>query len=233
MSRDRAYFLLRKLHSLTGIVPAGVFLLSHCLINSGALLGERAFTDGVRTVNSLPYLPYIEIGGIMIPLAFHGVIGLYMVFVQASYNNGSYNYSRNWWYLFQRITGVLVFAFLCWHLWDTWIAKELGQIRLEEFYRHLGAGMSGELVYRAIFIVGTLAVSVHLANGIWGFCASWGIFQSRRAQRLASWAFAVFGVLFFAVWLNIIYHFTTGGSNIIPVQENPYEYTEQFAQGDQ
>ena len=40
MSRDRAYFILRKAHSLTGIIPVGTFLLAHLFLNSSALLGE-------------------------------------------------------------------------------------------------------------------------------------------------------------------------------------------------
>ena len=31
---DKHYFLLRRLHSLTGIVPIGIFLLAHLTTNS-------------------------------------------------------------------------------------------------------------------------------------------------------------------------------------------------------
>ncbi len=225
MSRDRTYFLLRKLHSLTGIIPVGAFLCAHLYINSGALLGECEFTEGVRTINSLPYLPYIEIGGILVPLAFHAFIGLYMVFVQSRYNNMTYNYSRNWWYSLQRLTGVLVFAFLAWHLWDLFIAKELGQLRLHQFYGHLGNGMSGDRVYLMLFVVGCLVASFHFTNGLWGFLASWGLVQSRRAQRVASWVLVAAGLVMFVAWLNIIIHFASGGSNAVPVQEPPRECT--------
>ncbi len=210
-----------------------MFLISHLLINSGALLGRTSFTEGVRTVNSLPYLPYIEIFGIITPLVFHGLLGLYMVFIQARYNPMSYNYSRNWWYTIQRISGVALFAFLAFHLWDTLIAKSLGHLPMERFYMHLMDGMSQDMVYLTIFIVGTLAASFHLSNGLWGFCASWGILQSRRAQRTAGWMLGLSGVVLFALWFNIIYHFATGGVNAIPVQEPPLENSAaQLALGD-
>lgn len=233
MSRDRTYFIVRKLHSLTGLVPVGVFLCAHLFINSGALLGECEFTEGVRGVNSLPYLPYIEFGGILLPLLFHGIIGLYIVIVQAKYNNFAYNYSRNWWYTIQRFTGVLTFAFIAWHLWDMFIAKLLGQMHLNEFYGHLDSNMSGDRLYLALYIVGTLVSTFHFSNGLWGFFASWGLFQSRRAQRVASWGFTAVGVVLFVAWINIIFHFATGGTNVVPVQEPPRDcVTTQLAAGE-
>jgi succinate dehydrogenase/fumarate reductase cytochrome b subunit (b558 family) len=192
-------------------------------INSGALLGECAFTDGVVAVNGLPYLPYIEIFGIVVPIAFHALLGLWMIVVQARYNPLAYNYPRNWWYTIQRLTGVLLIGFLVWHLWDTVVAKVLGHLHLEDFYGHLTAGMSSNLVYLAFFVVGTLAASFHLSNGLWGFCASWGILQSRRAQRVGGWLFTLVGLGLCLAWFNIVYHFATGGMNAIPVQEPPVE----------
>ncbi len=225
MSRDRTYFLLRKLHSLTGIVPIGIFLLMHLYLNCGALLGECNFTDGVRTISSLPYVHYIEVFGIIVPIAFHGILGLWMVFVQARYNPAEYNYSRNWWYTIQRLTGFLVFVFLCWHLWDTVIAKFMGRIELEGFYGHMLEGMSSSLLVLTMFVIGTVAASIHLANGAWGFCASWGILQSRRSQKVGSWVFGFAGVALIVIWVNVVFHFATGGpvghDNLIPVQEPP------------
>ena len=56
----------------------------------------------------------------------------------------------------------------------------------------------------------------HLANGLWGFCATWGVFRSRQTQRWASWSFAALGALFFAGWFTVIYHFATGGATVWP-----------------
>ncbi len=221
MSRDRAVFLLRKAHSLTGIIPVGAFLLAHLYINSGALLGECAFTDGVRQINGLPYLHYIELFGIIVPIAFHVVIGLSMAILDARYNQTSYNYSRNWWFFIQRITGIVLVLFLGWHLWDLVVAKFMGQINLDQFYGHLTNGMSTNIYVLAIYVVGTLAVSFHLANGVWGFCASWGILQSRKAQKMGGTILIFVGIVLAFAWLNIVWHFATGGSSIIPIQEPP------------
>ncbi len=36
---DRYHFLIRKLHSLAGVIPLGVFLLEHLFLNSYAWRG--------------------------------------------------------------------------------------------------------------------------------------------------------------------------------------------------
>ena len=50
------------------------------------------------------------------------------------------------------------------------------------------------------------------ANGLWGFCFSWGITVSRRSQRLAASAFGLVGLAVFFLGLNTVVHFATGES---------------------
>ena len=47
-------FLLRRLHSLSGIVPIGAFLVEHILSNFEALNGPLAYAQQVKFLNSLP-----------------------------------------------------------------------------------------------------------------------------------------------------------------------------------
>ena len=37
---DRTYFTLKRLHSLTGVVPVGLFLLEHLYTNARSLQGR-------------------------------------------------------------------------------------------------------------------------------------------------------------------------------------------------
>ena len=67
---DRS-FLLRRLHSLTGIVPIGGFLLFHLFENASARNGAHAFNETVEKIASMPYLYALEIGMLMIPILFH------------------------------------------------------------------------------------------------------------------------------------------------------------------
>ncbi|MCA1609207.1 MAG: hypothetical protein LC730_07115 [Acidobacteria bacterium] len=66
-------FLLRNLHQLTGIVPLGAFFFLHMYTNSTAMSGARVFKDHVRDIHHIPYLIFLEIFGIFIPLLFHSI----------------------------------------------------------------------------------------------------------------------------------------------------------------
>ena len=90
-------FVLRKLHQLSGIVPLGLFLLEHFYTNSKALDGAAHFNDAVKDLQSIPYILFIEIGGIFIPLIYHAVYGL-VITMEARPNNLNYPYPRNWFY---------------------------------------------------------------------------------------------------------------------------------------
>ena len=69
-------FLLRKLHQITGIVPLGLFFGVHMLTNAKAMNGEKVFNEAVADIHHLPFLLFIEIFGIFLPLLFHSVYGI-------------------------------------------------------------------------------------------------------------------------------------------------------------
>jgi succinate dehydrogenase / fumarate reductase, cytochrome b subunit len=51
-TRPDTGYLLRKLHSLTGIVPVGAFLAEHFWSNSTALVGARQYNETSQTLQS-------------------------------------------------------------------------------------------------------------------------------------------------------------------------------------
>ena len=108
-------FILRKLHQLSGIMPLGIFLLEHFYTNSKALAGEAAFNGAVKDLQSIPYILLVETGGIFIPLIYHAVYGL-VITVEARPNNLHYPYARNWFYTIQRVTGIILFFFILFHV---------------------------------------------------------------------------------------------------------------------
>src|SRR5213078_397040 len=108
-------FVLRKLHQLTGIMPLGFFLLEHFYTNSKALTGAADFNNAVKDLQSIPYILFVEIGGIFIPLIYHAVYGLVITFEMRP-NNLNYPYPRNWFYTIQRVTGFILFFFILFHV---------------------------------------------------------------------------------------------------------------------
>jgi len=175
-------FLLRRLHSLTGIVPVGAFLFEHILIsNSSAIGGPAAYARQVRFLAGLPLVPVLELFGIWLPILFHALFGFY-IWYRGEVNVGEYPWSGNWMYTAQRWTGAIAFAYILWH---TWTMRFSGVHILS----HPGAAF-GKVQAEfqspwaiAFYCVGILCASWHFAYGIWLFAAKWGITTGEIARR--------------------------------------------------
>jgi succinate dehydrogenase/fumarate reductase cytochrome b subunit (b558 family) len=212
-ARARQSFLLRRLHSLSGVFPVGIFLVSHLWTNAKALKGQPYFDRAVADINHLPLLPLLEIFGIFLPLGFHAVYGVVLAF-QARINVVRYPYSRNALYTLQRATGLVAFAFIAWHLWEYRIPKLLGKMSVDAFYptleAHLSSTYHGFPVLAAVYLVGIAASVVHFANGLFTFAFSWGICLTRRSQRLFAVAFGLLGTVVFIMGAQTTIYFATG-----------------------
>jgi succinate dehydrogenase / fumarate reductase cytochrome b subunit len=210
-------FLLRKLHQLTGIVPLGLFLLEHFYTNSKALTGERSgdFNNAVVDLQSIPYIIFVEIIGIFIPLIYHAVYGLFITW-EARPNNLHYPYPRNWFYTIQRVTGIILFFFITFHVLNFrfGLIPGLNERAVADNASSAFAIVSGEFQNVAILIVyfiGITATVWHFANGLWLFAVDWGIVIGERAQRLMGYACIGFGVFLLAVGINAAMAFVWEG----------------------
>lgn len=199
-------FVLRKLHQLSGIMPLGIFLLEHFYTNSKALTGPADFNNAVKDLQSIPYILFVEIGGIFIPLIYHAVYGL-VITIEARPNNLAYPYPRNWFYLIQRITGVILFFFITFHVLNFRFGLIPG---LNNVSVANNPSMGFDIVSREfrlvpifiVYLIGITATVWHLANGIWLFMVDWGITIGERAQRLTGYACIAFGVFLLLVGIN-------------------------------
>ena len=208
-------FVLRKLHQLTGIMPLGIFLLEHFYTNSKALAGQADFNNAVKDLQSIPYILLVEIGGIFIPLIYHAVYGL-VITVEARPNNLHYPYARNWFYTIQRVTGVILFFFIIFHVLNFrfGLMPGLNMISVADHPEQAFQVVAGEFRRLPIFIVylvGITATVWHLANGIWLFLVDWGIAIGERAQRLTGYACIGFGVVLLLVGINAAVAFIRPG----------------------
>jgi succinate dehydrogenase / fumarate reductase cytochrome b subunit len=213
-SKDRRAFVWRKLHSLTGVVPVGVFLLLHLWTNAKALQGRRAFDEAVGELARLPYLVVVEVMVIAVPLLLHAAIGL-KITLSARPNVGRYPTTRNWMYLLQRLSGVVTLAFVAYHLYALRIQVAMGRMDKADFFDELCSSMSATLgpgipVVALVYLLGVAAAVLHFSNGLYGFCFAWGITRSRRATRLASGAFGLLGLVLFVLGANTVIYFATG-----------------------
>ena len=195
-AKDEIHYILLKLHSLTGIVPVGAFLVIHLSINSLRTVGVWPFQLAIDALNNLPFLILIEIGFIYIPLLFHSLMGFYIIHVGKT-NMFRYRYQRNWLYTMQRVTGAITFLFLIYHMGTTVGAK------LWEGKHHFEAApflidiLNGEFqTWQGILVytIGIVSATFHFSNGVWGFCVSWGILIGQKAQRNGAIVFATMGL---------------------------------------
>lgn len=201
-------FLLRKLHQITGIVPLGLFFFGHMFTNSKSMSGDKVFNDAVADIHHIPYLLFVEVFGIFLPLVFHSVYGI-IIAAEARPNAGNYSYGRNWFYLFQRITGVFLFFFILFHL----LNLRFGAIPGLESYGNPVAGnadrafaiVEAEFKNVAILIfyfLGVTATAWHLAYGFFLFAVDWGIVIGEKAQKYALYASVGLAFALSAIGIN-------------------------------
>ena len=180
MTREEGHFWLRRLHSLSGIVPIGGYLAFHLYENYTATRGGEAYNRMVRDLQQTPFAIFLEVGIIIVPLLFHGVYGLFIT-ATARPNVTSNRYVRNWMYFLQRVTGVILFAFVIFHLWTTRLV-DLRDHESVDLFRLMQESVQSPWIY-AFYVLGILSATFHLANGIWSFSIVWGLTVGPRAQR--------------------------------------------------
>ncbi len=219
-TEGKYYFLIRRLHSLSGLVPVGVFLCIHLSANATILVAADGseFQTSVDRIHILgPLLVPVEIIGIFIPILFHAILGV-RIWLTSVPNAQHYRYGSNIRYVFQRVTGLIVFAFIIYHVWHMhWLGSRFGG-GLFAVHDESGAPTAALTAARAIqanvwiapiYALGTIASVFHLANGIWSSLITWGITIRPQSQRTAGYACAVFGVLLCVVGLGALRGFTT------------------------
>lgn len=216
--KGQVHFFLLKIHSLTGLVPIGLFLTFHLLINSLRTVGVLPYQWGIDVINNLPFLIWIEVLFIYIPLLFHSFMGFYITQV-AKMNIIRYRYPRNWMFVLQRLTGGVVFVFLVYHIGTTVAPKIWYGYHLFEAAPFLIDIMNQEFATwtgRIIYLVGILSATFHFANGLWAFCISWGIIVGPRAQRYASIVFMLFGGALTVLGLATVLEFSLHPVDVEP-----------------
>lgn len=215
---ERHHYLLRRLHSLTGVVPIGLFLIIHLTTNSAIIWGginaekgptnlDRAvatFQDEVYFIHKLPFLIFTEALGLWLPILFHSVLG-FMYARSGRGNTDRYAYMDNWRYTLQRISGYIGFVFILYHVatlrWG-WTFLVPGGTRWEYTYAAstLAACLRGGtgditipgLLVSAFYFLGVALLVFHFANGLWTSAITWGLTVSVKAQK--RWGLVCFAI---------------------------------------
>ncbi len=253
---DRHHLLLRRLHSLSGIVPIGVFLIAHLVTNSSITWGkfglrgdgaEMGLAEGgafyfhkevVWINNSVPHLLLIELT-LWAAIAFHSVLGFVYAFSGRS-NTRNYGYGANWRYTLQRVSGYIGILFIFYHVatlrWG-WSFLVPGGTTWSHHYAASTLALclrggteitfAGILV-SAFYFIGITLLVFHFANGLWTSAITWGLTISQRSQRQWGYACAAIGSgLMLAAWASLLGFFL-----LDPVQATRVEqaYYQKYGQ---
>jgi len=192
----RHQFLLYRLFSLTGVVPIGGYVIIHLLTNSTVVDSPQMFQKNVNTIHSLGmFLPLVEWTFIFLPLIYHALIG-WAIISGSMPNLGRYHYASNFRYTLQRATGMIAFFFIIWHVWHMHsMAAPIGGGNFDP--HHAASSTAIALIplwVKGLYLVGVLAAAYHLANGIWTFGLTWGLWTSPKAMRRASFVCLMLGL---------------------------------------
>jgi succinate dehydrogenase / fumarate reductase, cytochrome b subunit len=201
----RNEFLIRRLHSLTGLVPVGAYMCVHLLTNATTLGGPEFFQQNVDLIHTLgPALPIVEWTFIFLPLIFHAVVGV-VIIRSGNPNLSSYHYVGNVRYFLQRATAWIALFFIAYHVFQMhgWIHHPALDPHIREAGGHVfkpdaatstAAEALQPMFMKLIYFVGVISTVFHFANGLWTMGITWGVWTTAAAQKRANWICGAIGV---------------------------------------
>jgi succinate dehydrogenase / fumarate reductase, cytochrome b subunit len=200
----RHQFLIYRLFSLAGLIPIGAYLVVHLITNATILNGVPAYQAAVDRIHSLGLvLPVVEWVFIFLPILFHAAIG-WLIISGAVPNASSYPYTSNFRYVLQRATAIIAFFFILYHVLEM-NHMGLGRFDPEHATSSAAATIDRALWEQVAYAIGILACVYHLANGLWTWGITWGLWTTPAAQRRASYLALAFGLFLGFVGLSALW----------------------------
>lgn len=213
------YLLIRRLQSLTGLMFGG-YLFVHLAVNATIAQGGEHYQQQVDKIHSLPMLEGVEWTAIFLPFLVHAIYGTWIA-VNGRPNVTNYPYTKNVFYLLQRISAVIVLAFILFHVLSLKFAAfgpALSFIPKDKALASIGQHMSYAWWLPAIvYPIGILASAYHTANGLWAGAITWGLTISSASQK----RFGYLCTLLFLAMLGFGIISTIGAAKIGPMPNAP------------
>ena len=194
---DRS-FLRARMGSLLAVAPLGVWTVNHLWNNLSTFKGAAAWQADV-TEYGHPFAFFASSVVVLLPLVLHTVWGIGRL-TSAKPNNVKYKNFANLKYALQRLSAIGVMFFLGAHIWLAMLHPRITTGRPEPF-----ADIAHEMHHHgptlAVYVLGTLGVAYHLANGLHSFAMGWGVVTSRRAlKKLEAFVVVIFLLLLAMSW---------------------------------
>jgi len=202
-------FWRARLGSFLAVVPLGVWTFIHLWNNLAAFQGADRWQEQVTTY-AHPVAHLLTSILVLLPIALHAVWGVGRL-LSSRPNNVRYGYFANVKYALQRLAAIGVLLFLGAHIWLAMLHPRLQEGHPEPF-ADISHEMHSHMPTLIVYVLGTLGVCYHLANGLSTFAMGWGIVSSRRAlKRVDMFAGFVFVLMLAMAW-GAIYALWSAGA---------------------
>jgi succinate dehydrogenase / fumarate reductase cytochrome b subunit len=207
--RDAGAFVRDRMGSLLAVVPLGVWTVAHLWHNLSAFKGAAAWQADV-TEYGHPIAFFASSLVALLPLGLHTVWGIGRLFSMRP-NTVKYRFYGNLKYTLQRLSAVGILLFLGAHIWLAMLHPRITTGRPEP-WADITHEMHHHMPTLAVYVLGTLGVAYHLANGLHTFTMGWGIVSSRRALRRLEVATVAFFLVLLGMSWGVIYALWDAGT---------------------
>jgi succinate dehydrogenase / fumarate reductase, cytochrome b subunit len=202
-------FLRARAGSFLAVMPLSIWTIAHLWQNLAAFQGASAWQSAV-TEHAHPLAHLFTSFLVLAPLLLHTVWGITRL-ASVRPNIVQYNFFSNLKYLLQRLSAVGLMLFLGAHIWLAMLHPRLVEGHAEAF-AHISHEM--HLPYGPtlpVYVLGSLGVAYHLANGISTFAMGWGLVNGRPGlRRVEYFSYALFVALLAMSWGTIYALYTAG-----------------------
>lgn len=208
---------LRRLHALAGVIPLGVFVVVHLLVNATALGGQARFERIVGGLASSPIEPVVALFFVGVPLAYHALYGIRRV-LRAPADAEASGYKRPRLDVLMRVTSVVLFVFIIAHTLEMRMGRSPSSLHTK-LAMELSSTKWGVPFVALGYLLGLSAVAFHLAYGCFAVLESRG-----RASRRAAILSVAGGALLFLIGSATVIAFSSGGTlfpAVDPAREVP------------
>jgi succinate dehydrogenase / fumarate reductase, cytochrome b subunit len=197
----------RRLHALTGVIPLGVFVVLHLLLNGAALAGPSRFDRYVGSLARSPIEPVVTLLLVGLPFAYHALYGIRRV-LRAPPDAEASGYKRPRLDGLMRFTSVILFVFVIAHTIEMRIGRSVAALHTK-LTMDLSTTKWGIPFIAFGYLLGIAAVAFHLAYGCYAVLESRG-----RASRRTGIAAIAAGALLFVLGSATVIGFAGGGALI-------------------
>jgi succinate dehydrogenase / fumarate reductase cytochrome b subunit len=196
----------RRLFTLAGVLPLGVFVPAHLLTTATATQGgarfDRTFAHSTGTTGVLLLV-------VVLPLAFHAAYGAWLALARPAAAN-----LPSWLPRIRSGASLATLVFVVGHLLELPLRTYAGALRVSSLEdtvaAHLSSTWHGVPLIALGYLIGVAATIAHFSLSIWALVPSYGLVLTERGRATLAWGLGAGAIGLFLVGANTIVYLATG-----------------------